>query len=354
MLQIDASKGWGELLRIAITGAIITRKSIHLDHICESYNPPGLTRSKIRLLETLQELKLVTIKGLGVGSTTLIIEPLEKDLPRKIDIDLERPASAILALNAIILPLLFSKHKHVVTIKGATNSLKAPPATTFREILMKYYSLYTLIAQCNITTLGCYPEIGEVQVTIQGKGELHKAVSPLRIRINQELVALRGELITADETYADRTRRLLELSFSSLQQPFTLDTRTTKTPSTALTLMAYYGDEYGYDSTKPFVKGLDMFKDGEIKESELLEFAKRFREETHRETLDQRTAEQLVPLLAIVGGELPIETLEGHIEAAIPILEQIYEVQFNYANKRLICNGYVSQIEEEIIALEDL
>lgn len=347
MVEIDASNGWGQLLRIAVSGALITQKEITIKNICKTYSPSGLNQSKLTQLQNLEQLGVLEIKGLGIGSTTITLTPTGKDLPKNIDIDLQRPSSTILALNMILFPVLFSSKKTTISIKGTTHGKKAPPATVYRDIYWRYLTRYLEEGEFIITKMGIYPEIGELNLILQGKAKLSKNTPKLLIRKPKELVAIKGNFAAKTQEYIQRSEKILSILFKSKNIPFSLITRITEKDVTAIDLEAFFGDSEGYDNFRPFIKGKDELFEEEINEKILVEFSREFQQEITNYTLDEHTGDFLVPLLALVGGEMPISQLSPHMKAAIPVLETLYCVKFSYINKLLSCGGYAGQIEPE-------
>lgn len=354
MKELDASNGAGQLLRTAIICSLITGKSISLKNICSSYNPSGLNQSKLELLNKLEELGIAQVKGAGIGSSNVIIIPTKKELPKNIVLDLKRPSSTILALDGLLLPFVFSNKRTKIVIKGTTHGNRSPPASFYKETYWRYLKPYLEYGELNATKLGCYPEIGELTVKFQGKGNLNNQTPKLIITKKPELITIKADLINNDQEYLQRTEKLLRLAFTSKQVPFTITTRISSNKVTALSLIAFFGDFEGYDNDKPFIKGTDILANTDLSEKRILEFSKNFQNELSEPYLDEHTADLLVPLLAFVGGSLPISQLSSHMESLIPILEEILEVPFVFQENTLSCEGYARTLDDNLPSIDDL
>ena len=354
MKELDASKGAGQLLRLAIICSLITKKALSLKNICSSYNPPGLNQSKLEILNKLEDLGIAKVKGAGIGSSNVVIIPTKKELPKNVVLDLKRPSSTILALDGLLLPFIFSDKRTTIIIKGTTHGNRSPPVSFYKETYWRYLKPYLDYGDLNASKLGCYPEIGELTVKFQGLGRLTNQTPKLIITKKPELVAIKADLINNSQEYLQRTEKLLRLAFTSKQVPFTITTRISSNEVTALSLIAFFGDFEGYDNDKPFIKGTDILRNGELTEKQILELSKSFQSELLNPYLDEHTADLLIPLLAFVGGSLPISQLSSHMEAAIPILEDILDVEFTFQENTLSCNGYARLLDNDLPSIDDL
>ena len=360
MLEIDLSKGEEQLLRIIINFSILLKKSITVKNIFSNNEPSGLNKSTLFFLQKLVDMKIVKISGLGIGSSLLLIEPLN-DLPKKILFDLESSTSSTIVVDSLLLPLLFARKKINLVVKGNTHGDNHPSALYYKEVFFKYLFGYLENYDFRIPKVGLYSEIGEIEIFVEGKNFLENKIPKLIINKPKELVAIKGYITNNDENYLLSVERILNIFFSSKKTPFRLNTILSKSDSSALVLIAYFGDEEGYDNSKPFLIGNDLLSKKTLKEKDLIVFLTKFKKDLENPSLDNYAEYLLLPLLAFVGGKIPLKKLTNKINSIVDLLEKILDIQFIYEEGYLKTKGYLEQnpsffklSDDDLIDIDDL
>lgn len=128
MLEIDASQGegGGQILRTALSLAMLTGTPITLNRIRAKRPKPGLMRQQLACVQAAQVISGATVSGAELGSAALTFEP---GAIRGGDYRFEigTAGSCMLVLQTIWPALLRAPAPSVVTLTGGTHNPLAPP-----------------------------------------------------------------------------------------------------------------------------------------------------------------------------------------------------------------------------------
>lgn len=128
MLEIDASQGegGGQILRTALSLAMLTGTPITLNRIRAKRPKPGLMRQHLACVQAAQAISGATVSGAELGSAALTFEP---GALRGGDYRFEigTAGSCVLVLQTVWPALLRAPATSVVTLTGGTHNPLAPP-----------------------------------------------------------------------------------------------------------------------------------------------------------------------------------------------------------------------------------
>lgn len=183
-VHLDGStlEGGGQLVRVALTLSALTRIPVHITNIRAGRGggrtSGGLKESHLAALEVLAEECGATVEGGHVGSKELLFEPEKQRIdkqPSKTStrtIELERPGSVWLILQALLPWYLLRRGRTDLILKGGTNVSSSMSGDYVQQVLLPVLEKTTLSkVQVDVVRRGWAgnaAQIGEVKVSIEG------------------------------------------------------------------------------------------------------------------------------------------------------------------------------------------
>ncbi len=322
-------EGGGQILRTSIAISSILKKSIKIVNIRKNRKPPGLKMQHLHSILLLKKITRANINDINVGSTELIFEP-RGIYGGKYKEDIGTAGSITLLLQAVLLPALFADSKVRLIIRGGTDVEHSPSFDYFRYVLLPYYKIFADI-NVKLVRRGFYPKGGgEVEVEILPKfsqnsysnvGEFLSDIASLgEINIQPEEIEevkiysvasidlksrrvcermIKGALIILEKYLDAKIKKYIEYS-SSL--------------STGAVITIVANREYPFGSDFLGKKGLRAEIVGK-------EAAKKFLDVMNREaSVDEHLADNLIPILSLVGGSFIVPKITSHLETNIWVI----------------------------------
>lgn len=362
-ITIDASlfMGTRAILRTSLILSAITKQPVRIIRIAEDQLFPGLSKAELLLIDVFTEATKAQTQGAGVGSTTLIFTPTQIFSLRKTTIELQGASATSVLLSSFVLPILFSLKKCKYTFIGGTHVKNAPTITAIKEIFFRYLRFYAQEINLSLPQIGFYPKGGgRVQCTIYGRSEI-EFLRPLHIKDYTSLVVIKGELV-ANKTFAkeeslERLKELIRLPLRSLGVPVLIETRYANSLSEGIScdLRGFFGNEEGYDNDLPLIKGINRLWDAPFDaEKDLASFVQSFSAILASPGLDPFIADQLIPLIALLGGSFRVQDVTEELQATMMVAEQILGVSFVLEGSLLRCKGYFPTQHEKLPSIDEL
>jgi len=161
MIRIDGSygEGGGQILRTALALSAILKKPFTLYHIrCKRRNP-GLQAQHVAAVEALARITEAQIEGVKFGSQEITFIP-QKVHSGDYQFEVRTAGSAILLLQAIFLPLCFSRGVSNITLIGGTHVQWSPSFHYFSEVFLPALEELGVSATVAIERWGFFPKGG--------------------------------------------------------------------------------------------------------------------------------------------------------------------------------------------------
>jgi RNA 3'-phosphate cyclase len=177
MLHLDGSygEGGGQILRTALSLAVLTQTPVRMDNIRAGRPKPGLRPQHLTAVEALARISRAEIAGAHLGSQTLTFRPRTPQGGRYlIDVAAKTGSAGAVTLiaQALLPPLLLAGVPSWLTLKGGTHVPWSPTAHYFAGVFLP--ALARLGAEATMTMVhwGWYPRGGgEVRLSIRpGRG----------------------------------------------------------------------------------------------------------------------------------------------------------------------------------------
>lgn len=129
LIELDGSQGegGGQVLRTALTLAMITGRPLRIEHIRARRSKPGLLRQHLTAVQAAAAISAATVEGAEAGSQTLRFTPgpLRGGDYRFV---IGTAGSCTLVLQTVLPALWFADAPSTVTVSGGTHNKAAPPA----------------------------------------------------------------------------------------------------------------------------------------------------------------------------------------------------------------------------------
>jgi RNA 3'-phosphate cyclase len=240
MVVIDASwgEGGGQVLRSALTLALLTGRALRLEHVREARPRPGLAPQHLTAVKAAARVGAAQVEGAALGSTDLTFRPAGLH-PGRYRFDIGTAGSTGLLLQTLLPALALAPGPSEVVAVGGTH---VPWSPCF-ELLDRAWR--PLLARCGLrldlrlVRPGFYP---------RGGGEVHAGVRPgagvtgLRLTERGPLEAIEGVSAVANLPLSiaerQRSRALQGLARLGLEADIALVRSTPPSTGTYLALTA--------------------------------------------------------------------------------------------------------------------
>lgn len=169
MIEIDGSmgEGGGQVVRTALSLALLLRQPFRMTNIRAGRNPSGLRPQHKTAVQAAAEIGGAHVNGATIGSTTLSFVP--EDLhPGTYHFEVGTAGSAVLVLQTVLPPLLTASRPSRVTVVGGTHVRSAPPFEYLAKTFLPLLERMGARCRARMDRPGFYPKGGgqcSVEVT---------------------------------------------------------------------------------------------------------------------------------------------------------------------------------------------
>ena len=348
MVHIDGShiEGGGQIIRTALALSALTRKPFQAVNIRQNRPKPGLKHQHLCCINALKQLTNAQVKDIHLGSETIAFIP-GKFTPKVLSIDIGTAGSITLLLQSILLPSMFGPGEVRLQIKGGTDTKWSIPIDYFSHIILPFYKDYAAIDIYDVRR-GYYPKgQGFIDLNIKPQHPIQNSegidafAHRLQTRVpgidlvkKPEVFEIRG--ISAASSVLKRSavanrqvKGVMEIIGN--RYPIKIDETYHSTASigTVIALWgAVKGGKVSFAASALGEKGLPAEKVGRRAAMALLDVLE------SDAALGHHLADNLIPLLTLVGGSLKPDKISGHILSNIYVCEQFLNVSFIVDERR--------------------
>jgi RNA 3'-terminal phosphate cyclase (ATP) len=342
MIYIDGSymEGGGQIVRTALALSTLTGQPFKVDKIRHRRPKPGLKAQHLSCIDALKRMANARVDGDQLGAAAFEFFP-GKICANSIAIDIGTAGSITLLLQSLLVPCLFADGPVSLKITGGTDTKWSIPIDYFDRVILPYFNRFAAV-EINEIKRGYYPK---------GQGRLHLGVTPC--------FHLRDFKTTKDFT-AHLKNSLSKISLTTKAPPAEIQGKSSasnhlkkakvaeRQARGAAGLLDRHGPvsivcEYQNTASAGSVitlwaapregsivagadalgeKGLPAEKVGAAAAKKLMAFL------DSDAVVDHHLADNLVPLLALVGGTLTTDRMTGHIRSNIYVCEKFLDVSF--------------------------
>lgn len=348
MIEIDGSheEGGGSILRQAIGLSLYTGKAFRIINIRANRPKPGLSAQHLKSLELAQKISDSKVSGMHLGSTTVEFIPKPIKAGKNVDIDIGTAGSITLLLQSILLPCLFSPYRFRFKITGGTDVNWSPPIDFFDRILIPELRK---IAPIEFKTLrrGYYPKgNGQIELKI---GEQIQTSESQKIEIYETgtVQSIQGVCHASKELenykIAEQIVEPTKILLSSQTPNVNIRMSYSETDSPGATIFVYAIIEHKNFEGSEFYKitanelwdpkiGLEKTPEqiAEMVSNKLIQNI-----DSHA-PIDEWLGDQLIPLIAVLGGKIKVPEITKHMKSNIHVCELFLDKVFKVGDNGII------------------
>lgn len=309
MLELDGSEGGGQLVRTALACSALTGEPFRMTEVRGGRPNPGLRAQHLAAVEAVASLCDADVAGVEEGSEELRFDP-GPVAGGEYEVRVGTAGSVPLVLDAV-LPVGYSLSEPLeLRATGGTDVKWAPTVDHHRTVKLPLVRRAGLDAETTVERRGFYPAGGGAatlvlspaeprEVDLTGRGTLRS------VRVAS--VASRSlEEPEVAERQAEAARETLEARDPTVSVEASVGYAESDSPGSAVLVRAEYRDSLaGFDALgergRPAeevggaaAEGFARFDEGEA-------------------AVDEHTADQLVLLLAVAGGEVAVPRVTDHV-----------------------------------------
>jgi RNA 3'-terminal phosphate cyclase (ATP) len=308
MIELDGSEGGGQLFRSALAFSAMTGTAFEMANVRDSRPEPGLRPQHLTALEVLAKICDATVEGSEIGATTVTFEPGDPEGGRySAEIG---TAGCITLLFDAVLPLATVLDEPLaLTATGGTDVQWSPPMAYHRQVKLPVLADHGVHTSVTVERPGFYPAGG-------GEATLRLAPSTVESFAFGDPGSLAGARIystaSIDLQEADVATRQATAATDALEAAdvdvLAVTTRCVETPSTGSALVIRLDFEHSVAGVSALG---ERGKPAEDVASEAVERTLAVRDS--EAAVDAHLADQLVPFLAVGGGEVSIPRVTDHV-----------------------------------------
>lgn len=323
MLEIDGSQGegGGQLLRSALAFSALTGQPFHMRKVRAGRHKPGLRPQHLAAVRLAAQLCSARVEGDEVNSGSIRFEPGPL-LPGCFRQDVGTAGSLVLLTQASLLPALKAGGEVVLELFGGTDVPMAPSLDYLLEVVLPYYR-----------------SLGDIQARVLRRGFAPAGGGGLRLTVNGASSSTPGPLslcgasdwnrrdgrvvVSQDLENANVAHRISLAARAAGEDEAACEYVESDSTGAVLTLWAWDGERRWSGASALGRRGWPSEKLGaflaEKQRSQLCD----------PRPVDEHLADQLVPLLAILGGEMECQTISEHCATNIEVCGLFTETRFS-------------------------
>ncbi len=330
MMEIDASFGYGQVLRTAIAISALTLEPVRITNIRKGRPKPGLAAQHLTGVKVAGEFCNAEVNGLEIGSMDLEFVPKVHNFSDK-KIDVGTAGQLSLILQSLTPLLLFANRDVTLEMTGGTSGLGAPNIDFLKHVTFPILSKFgAKIPDIEIIRHGFYPR---GQGNVKAKFYPAAKLNPVELTERGSVKYVKGISVagslpkTVAERQAGSARKILnENGIHDVSIDSVVDR--TASPGTCITLWAECGNIIlGADNIGE--KGKPAERVGEECARDLVNSIK------SNAAVDKWMSDQIIVFMALAEGKstVRLEEITDHVKSNIMITEKMLSVKFEIDEK---------------------
>lgn len=321
MHLLDGSAGGGQLVRTALTLSAVTDEPFRMRHVRRARSNPGLQAQHCAAVEAVAAACNAETDNVEVGAEEFSFEPNaldEEDEQQQVSVEVGTAGSVPLVFDALLPLGVALDEPFTAHLEGGTDAMWAPPFDYFQHVKFPLLEDHGVEATVSLKRRGFYPRGG-------GKASLVVnpfSVSPIELTERGERTSLTvrsvAEESLEEDDVAQRQADAVVESVGDAEQ--SVSYAEADSPGSAVVIDA----EYEHSRAGFAVLG-ERGKPAEEVGEEAAEALEAF--EAGNAAVDEHLADQLIPYLALGGGEVRAPRVTDHIETCVGLVEEFgYDV----------------------------
>ncbi|MCK5476408.1 MAG: RNA 3'-terminal phosphate cyclase, partial [Candidatus Aenigmarchaeota archaeon] len=328
MIEIDGAymEGGGQIIRTAIGLSALLKESIIIENIRAKRLKPGLSFQHVSAINAVAQLCSAQTKGVFIGSDKIEFYPKKNWTAKDIQINIPTAGSVGLAIQPLIIAATRCKRKINIKIEGGGSFGKwAPPTTYIQNVLSEALREFGYEMKVDILRHGFYPKgnsLTEIQIM---------PVKPRSAKLNLfcNKVCVFGSSIASKnlggKNVASRQTKTTKeiLQKANIFGNISIETKYVDSISTGSGLVLWTGNKIFIGASSIGERGKTAECVGEAAALELIE------EYEKGACVDKYLCDQLIPFLAICGGNIKTSELTRHTQTNIWLVKKFMDVDFD-------------------------
>ncbi len=205
-LCIDGShgEGGGQIVRSALTLAVIAGRPIRIENIRARRKRPGLAAQHLTAVRAAGMLCDAETHGAELGSQTLDFVPQKSAQPGQYRFDVAEAreggsaGATMLVLQTVLLPLALTAAESVIVLSGGTHVPLSPSFDYVHDVWLPTLASMGVRADLSLLRSGWYP-VGQGEVRLRIPGETAApSLRPLRLETRGSLRQVTGRALAAN------------------------------------------------------------------------------------------------------------------------------------------------------------
>jgi RNA 3'-terminal phosphate cyclase (ATP) len=327
MIRIDGAsgEGGGQMLRTALSLALVTGKPFRIENIRARREKPGLLRQHLTAVLAAAEVGSAKTDGATLGSKTLEFVP-GKIRPGNYRFAVGTAGSSTLVFQTILPALMTASGASRLTLEGGTHNTQAPPFDFLQKTFLPVLSRMGPKVTVNLERYGFYPAGGG---RIVAEIEPCEKLSPVVLTVRGAVAHRRVVAIVANLARSIAQRELDTASHHLNWPADMLEILETKdSPGPGNVVMIEIGDSA---FTEVFTGFGRLGASAEKVASEAAGEARAYL--ASRAVADEHLADQLLLPVALAGaGAFTATKLSLHARTNIEVISLFLPVQFDTEN----------------------
>lgn len=325
MIEVDGSygEGGGQILRTAVALAAYLGTPCTIRHIRRGRPTPGVRPQHLAGVQALAELCRAEVKGLQLNSQEITFKPREV-AGGKLRIAIGTAGAIGLILQTVMLPAGKASAPCQLRITGGTDVPWAPTTGYVTEITLPVLARVGYAGALAITKRGYYPRGGGGVSVVLKKADL----SPLQLLDRGEIITIKGRSHASEalreRQVAERQREsaMAVLKKAGLPAEIEVEYGPTQSPGSGIDLWALAQDTC-LGATALGARGKRAEEVGEEGAAALL------RQINSGAALDEWMGDQILPFLAVAGGEsrISVTRITEHLKTNLWVINHFLPIE---------------------------
>lgn len=331
------------MLRTALALSTITKKPFKMINIRKSRPKPGLKKQHNSCINAYVELFKCKVIGNFIESQEIEFYPGDRK-KKKLDLDIGTAGSITLLLQSIIFPLFVEGSGYKIKIKGGTDVKWSMPIDYFTEIILPHFRRFSDY-EITLNKRGFYPK-GGGEIELKIKKHNYNIIKKINLNTEARLECIKGISFASKELENKKVAERQSQAATNIFLKNKVITRIsnmyyqTESIGSSITLWAVYSKNDDIDYINQLKTGSDALGEINLSSENVGEKAAKKLIDIISDGFkcDVHLSDNLIPLLALIGGTIKIEKESEHIKNNILVCEKFTKTKFNIKNNIIIAN----------------
>ncbi len=305
MIVIDGSygEGGGQIVRTSVALSAVTGRPVRIENIRRNRPKPGLAAQHVRAIQALAEIARAETRGVKLESREIEFVP-GRISAGTYDIDIGTAGSVTLLIQCILPALSAAEGPVTLRVKGGTDVRWSPTVDYLKNVALPAISLFGVIAEFACERRGYYPRGGGIVLLRTEPSRLRQA----RVdRLDSNILGISHCGSLPEHVARRQAEAALELlRENGYEASIDLEVVSASSPGSGITLWSGFKGSSALGERG--VRAEDVGREAALG---LLD------ELRSKASVDVHLADQLIPYLALAGGEFTVREISSHTKTNI-------------------------------------